>query len=434
MRRLYLLLFFISLAPDSNAQEKLSLQEAIQIALEKNYNIQLVSKDLEIAANNVYVGNAGMLPSVQADFSKNSSIQNSTQTLLGGDTRSVVNGKNQSMSYGASLDWTIFDGFRMFSRYEQLKTVEELGKAYLKQEILVTINEVIRNYYNLINLEQQLNAFVTAVELSTYRYETANNRYQIGRASKLEVLAAKVDLNSDTTKLLYQENLIQNSKTRLNELLVRDPQYNFVVTDSISINSTLQRDDLLKTAQTNNPEIKIALINMQLSELQLKEVKGARYPVFNARTNYTISNSSTELGFATNSRGKGFNYGLTASVNIFNGLRQRRNEQNSKILIEQNELSLEKVNSAIATQLTIAYQTYLTNLKLANFEERNVSIAKDNLDITLEKFTIGTIAPIEYREAQRNYTEATVRLNESRYEAKLAEVALKQISGTLDFF
>lgn len=125
---------------------------------------------------------------------------------------------------------------------------------------------------------------------------------------------------------------------------------------------------------------------------------------------------------------------MTTSVSIFNGLRQRRNKQNSRILIEQNELSLEKMNSAITTELTIAYQTYLTNLKLANFEERNMSIAKDNLDITLEKFNIGTIAPIEYREAQRNYTEATVRFNESRYEAKLAEVVLKQISGTLDFF
>lgn len=434
MRRIYLLLFFISLAIDSIAQEKLSLQEAIQIALEKNYNIQLVSKDLAIAENNVHVGNAGMLPSVQADFSRNSSIQNSTQTLLSGDTRSVVNGKNQSMSYGASLDWTIFDGFRMFTRYERLKTVEERSKAYLKQEILLTINEVISNYYNLINLEQQLDAFVTAIELSTYRYETANNRYQIGRASKLEVLAAKVDLNSDTTKLLRQESLIQNSKSRLNELLVRDPQYEFVVTDSIFINNGLQREDLLITAQAKNPELKIALINMQLAELQLKEVKGARYPVLNARTTYSFSNSSTELGFATKSHGKGFNYGITASLSIFDGLRQRRNEQNSRILIEQNELSLEKVNSAISTELTIAYQNYITNLKLANFEERNMIIAKDNLDITLEKFNIGAIAPIEYREAQRNYTEATVRFNESRYEAKLAEVVLKQISGTLDFF
>src|SRR5690606_13218979 len=239
--------------------------------------------------------------------------------------------------------------------------------------------------------------------LSTYRYETANSRYQIGRASKLEVLAAKVDLNSDTTRLLSQENLIQNSKIRINELLARDPQIDFIITDSIFVNAGLQRDDLLETAKANNPEIKIALINMHLAELQLREIKGARYPVVVARTAYTISNSSAELGFATKSKGRGFNYGLTASVNIFNGMRQRRNEQHSKILMEQNILNLANINHAIEARLTVAYQTYTTSLKLASLEERNVAIAKQNLDITLEKFTIGSIAPLEYRDAQRNY-------------------------------
>ncbi len=434
MRRLFTILFCTFWTLTSVGQEKLSLEDAIRTALDKNYNIQLVSKDLEIAENNVYLGNAGMLPSITGDLTKNSSIQNSTQTLLSGDTRSVSNGKSNSLSYGASLDWTIFDGFRMFTRYEQLKTFQDLGHAYLKQEILTTINDVISTYYNLVNLQQQLNAFITAVDLSTYRYETANSRYQIGRASKLEVLAAKVDLNSDTTRLLSQENLIQNSKIRINELLARDPQIDFIITDSIFVNAGLQRDDLLETAKANNPEIKIALINMYLAELQLREIKGARYPVVVARTAYSISNSAAELGFATKSKGRGFNYGLTASVNIFNGMRQRRNEQQSKIQIEQSELGVEKVNNAIATQLTSAYQTYLTNLKLTTLEERNMNIAKENLDITLEKFNIGTIAPIEYREAQRNYTEATVRFNESRYEAKLAEVILKQISGVVDFF
>lgn len=432
MKKIWMIVSGVLISFVSFAQEPLSLQNAIQLALENNFDIKLVAKDLEIAENNTYIGNAGMLPSISADLSRNASVQNSTQTLLTGDTRSVNNGKSQSLAYGASLNWTIFDGFRMFTRYDRLKTIQELEKAYVKQEILSTINDVVSVYYNLANLQQQMNAFVTAVELSTYRYETANNRYLIGRASKLEVLAAKVDLNTDTTKLLYQENLIQTSKTRINELLARDLQLDFVITDSILVNPGLQRAELLQLAQGNNPDIKIALINSQLAELQLKEVKGARYPVLNASTAYTLSNSSAELGFATKSKGRGFNYGVTASVNVFNGLRQRRDEQHSKILIEQNELNLANINQAIEAQLSVAYQTYLTNLKLATLEERNVGIAKQNLDITLEKFTIGTIAPLEYREAQRNYIDAVVRFNDSRYQAKLAEVMLRQISGTLN--
>lgn len=432
MKRLYIMLLSAFWGLSSQAQEQLSLQEAIQIALERNYDIQLVAKDLKVAENNVYIGNAGMLPSVSADFSTNASIQTSKQTLLSGEKRESENGRNKSMAYGVNLGWTIFDGFRMFTRYDQLKTLEQLEQSYLQQEIITTINDVVGNYYNLVNLQQQMEAFITAVDLSTYRYETAESRYQIGRASKLEVLAAKVDLNTDTTMLLRQENSIQLSKIRINELLARDPQTNFMIKDSIQINPSLERGLLLKAAKENNPAIKIALINTHLAELQLKEVKGARYPVINANTAYNLSNSSTELGFTTKSNNRGFNYGLTASLNIFNGFRQRRNEQNSKILIEQSALNLEKINSSIESQLTSAYDTYLTNLKLASLEERNRAIAKQNLDITLEKFNIGTIAPIEYREAQRNYTDASVRFNDARFQAKLAEIALKQLSGSLE--
>lgn len=431
MKKIGILLLFVFIASSSYAQEQLSLQKAISIALENNYDIHIIAKDLQIANNDVYIGNAGMLPTVSGDLSKNTTIQNSTQTLLSGDTRTVDNGQNRSLAYGVALDWTIFDGFRMFTRYEQLETIKELGEANLKQEILLTVHDVVSNYYNLVNLNQQTKALLTAIDLSVYRHETANNRYQIGRASKLEVLAAKVDLNTDTTNLLRQEDLIHQTQTRINELLARDPQTEFTVPDSILVDQGLRRNELLEAAKKNNPDIKIALINNHLAKLQLKEVKGTRYPTISLNSAYTFSNSSAELGFSTKSNGRGFNYGLTASMNIFNGFTQRRNEQNAKILIDQSVLRMEKIDQEIEAQLTSSYQTYRTNLELARLEARNLEIAKQNMDITLAKFKIGTIAPIEYREAQRNFIDASVRLNNSRYQAKLAEIALKQISGTI---
>ncbi len=420
---------FISLS--CAGQEQLSLQKAINTALENNYNIQIVAKDLQIADNDIHIGNAGMLPSISGDLSKNNTIQNSTQTLLSGDTRTVDNGKNSSLTYGAALDWTIFDGFSMFARYEQLKTEKELGEANLKQEILLTVHDVVSNYYNLVNLEQQTKALLTAIDLSIYRHETANNRYQIGQASKLEVLAAKVDLNTDTTNLLRQEDLINQTKIRINTILARNAQTAFTVPDSILVDHSLQVSELMETAKKNNPDIKIALINNHLAELQLKEVKGARYPQLKLSSAYTLSNSSTQLGFATKSKGTGFSYGLTASINVFNGFVQRRNEQNAAIQIDQSRLMVERIDQEIDAQLATSYDTYRTSLELARLEERNMQIAKQNMDITLEKFKIGTIAPIEYREAQRNFIDASVRYNNSRYQAKLAEIALKQIAGTI---
>src|SRR5690606_1237206 len=101
-------------------QAILTVRQAVEIALLNNYDIRLSKNDLLIAQENVTYGNAGMLPSVTGDFSQNNNLQNSTQTQNTGVVRSLDNARNNSMTYGVSVGWTIFDGFGMFSRYETL--------------------------------------------------------------------------------------------------------------------------------------------------------------------------------------------------------------------------------------------------------------------------------------------------------------------------
>ncbi|MFC3198991.1 TolC family protein [Parapedobacter deserti] len=413
------------------AQPKLALEEAIVIALESNYDIRLVANDAAIATNNVHIGNAGMLPAVSADVSSAAAIQNTTQTLLSGETRALRGAESRSVAYGASLDWTIFDGFQMFTRYEQLKEWKALGDANLKATILATVSEVVSNYFDLVQQRQLISATQTALELSAFRYQTAENRYQIGQASKLEVLAASVDLNTDTTNLLRQRDQYRSTQIRLNELLARDVHTDFTVSDTIIIASDLNYEILSESAKQMNPALQAAIINQRISELELKRVKGERYPVVSVSSAYTRARSRTELGFSTRSRNNGFNYGISASMNLFNGLMQRRNEQNAEFALEAAEMEVGKVRQNVEAQLLAVYQTYLMNLELVRLEERNKNIAEENMGITLEKFKLGSIAPLEFREAQRNFVDASARFSTAQYQAKLAEITLNQIAGTL---
>jgi outer membrane protein TolC len=413
------------------AQEILNLEDAVAIALKQNYDIRLVSNDVAIAKNNANLANAGMLPSVTGDASASAATQNTTQTLLSGATRSLKQARNTSMAYGANLDWTVFDGFQMFARYDQLKELQKLGDANLKQAILSTVFNVVSEYFNLVQQKQQLTALRTALDLSKYRLEMAENRYQIGRASKLEVLASKVDLNTDTTNLMRQNVLFSNTKIRLNEILARDVNTLFDVTDSISIEDNLKYDNLLNLALQHNPALQAALINRRIAQLELKEVKGQRYPTIDINSAYTRTRTTAELGFATKNQGNGFSYGVSASMNIFNGFLQKRNERNAALAIENASINLEKTNQALLSQLSSAYQTYLVNLELVDREQGNQMVAKQNMDITLEKYRLGSITPLEFREAQRNYVDASVRFSNAQYEAKMAEIGLKQIAGSL---
>lgn len=413
------------------AQERLTLEQAVQLALENNYDIRLTRNDIDIAKNNVSRANAGMLPVVTGNFSTNNTISNTRQTLSSGQQQERNGARNTNLAYGPVVSWQVFDGLAMFARYDQLKQLENLGEATFKLTVQTTLADVVNNYYNLVQQQQQMKALKEAVDISRLRLTNSNNRYTIGRAAKLEVLAASVDLNTDTTNLLRQIDLYRSTKVRLNELLARDVSTEFTVSDTIIIQNKLQLNELQALASTQNPALQAALINQRVAELNLKQVKAGRYPSIGLNTGYNFNRSTSELGFAQSSVGRGFNYGITASINIFNGLLQKRFERNAAIEIDNAKIEYDKTTQNISAQMLSLYQTFITNLQLVKLEQENLEVARQNLDITMEKFRLGSIAPLEFREAQRNYIDASARNTNAQFEAKLAEVQLQQLAGTL---
>ena len=417
----------------TNAQEVLTIEEAMKIALENNFEIKIAKNNTKINETNVTIGNAGMLPVATATIVDNNSIQNTSQTRQDGTSTSLDNAKNNSLNYGVTLGWTVFDGMKMFARLDQLKELQKLGDSQLKQTILVKIGQVNSAYYDLVQQQQQLSALDTTIVISKQRVELAQNRFSIGKASKLEVLNAQVDLNTDQVALLRQKESYANAKILLNQHLARDPKIDFKVSDLVTVDSKLVLADLIDLAQKQNPALETQVINKRIAELQLKQVKADRYPVVNLTSGYNFADSQSSLGFTTQSSAKGLNYGFNATLNIFDGFNQHRNEKVAKLQIENTQIAIEQQNLILNTQLSTAFQTYLTNLELIDLEEDNEAIAKQNLDITLDKFRIGTITTLDFRTAQLNYVNAKVRYSNAQYEAKLSEIALKELAGNINF-
>jgi len=427
-----LILFFFCILK-MNAQEILAIEDAVKIALENNYEIKIASNNLLIDKTNVSTGNAGMLPKVAASITDNNSVQNISQTRSDGTITKLDNAKNNSLNYGVGLDWTIFDGFRMFARLDQLKELQKLGEAQLKLTIITKISDVNSTYFDLVQQQQQLSALDSTIVISNQRLNLAQNRFTIGKASKLEVLNAQVDLNTDKVTLLRQKELFANTKILLNQILARDTKTNFIVVDSIKLDNTLLLPELSALAEKQNPQLEAQIINRRVSELQLKQIKATRYPTVRVNTGYNFAESQSSLGFTTQSSARGLNYGFSASLNLFDGFAQNRNEKIAKIQIENSKMVIDQQSLALNSELATSYQTYLTNLELIALEEKNEAIAKQNLTITLDKFRIGTITTLEFRTAQLNYVNAKVRYSNAQFQAKLSEIALKELAGNLSF-
>lgn len=431
----YVLLVFFSLICGCNvaAQEVLTLETAIKSALENNFEIKISKNDLEINKVNVAAGNAGMLPKITANIVDNNSIQNTTQTRSDGTVTKLDNAKNNSFVYGVGLDWTIFDGFKMFVKLDQLKVLEKAGQAKLKQTIITKISDVTSTYYSLVQQQQQLAALDSTLIISRQRVTLAQNRFTIGKASKLEVLNAQVDLNADTTALLQQKEQFANTKTVLNQIVARDLTIDFLVNKDIAIDEKLSLPTLIALAEKQNPQLEVQIINKKIAELQLKQIKADRYPTIRVNSAYNFSQSEASLGFITQSSARGLNYGFTASLNLFDGFAQQRNEKTAALQVANSKIAIEQQSQLLKATLTTSFQTYVTNLELTKLEQKNEAIAKQNLQITLDKFRIGTITTLEFRAAQLNYINAKVRNSNAQFQAKLSEISLKELAGNLNF-
>jgi outer membrane protein len=431
--RFYIYTFFCFFSLLCSAQDLLTVEDAVATALENNYDIQLSATDLKIDQQNVSLANAGLLPTLSGTLNQNNNIQYSKQTRADGTVQELNNARNNSLTYGVNLGWTIFDGFRMFARYDQLKTLQKLGETELKFAVLTSVNDVMGTYFNIVQQQQMLKALDTAIVISKQRVTTADNRFKIGKAAKLEVLNAQVDLNTDQTNFLRQKEQYENSKTYLNQLMARDLTTKFVVVDSVTADDELQLADLLNLSGQQNPQIQIAMINKRVAELNLKQVRSMRYPQIDVSTGYLFSDSESSLGFARTNNSRGLNYGIAASINIFDGFLQKRNENIAKLQIASSDIIIKQQTQAINSQLISAYQTYMTNLELVQLEAKNVQIAQQNLDITMEKYRIGTITTLEVRTAQLNYVNAIARNSTAQYNAKMSEINLKVLAGNLTF-
>ncbi|TDG34870.1 TolC family protein [Pedobacter changchengzhani] len=431
-KKLYLTIVFIGISCISFAQEKLTLQQAITIALQNNYDIKISKNDIDIAKNNATIGNAGMLPNVQGSYTNGGSLQNTTQTPANGPDKVIRGARSTNNNLGADLNWTIFNGFTMFANYDRLKELQKQGELNSRLVILNTVSDVISSYYDIVRQQQLVAAADSSMDVSVLRSKIAKIKLQLGKGSKLDLLAAQVDYNSDTSNYLQTKNTLQLAKVRLNQLLVRTIDTDFTVDNVITLDATLTYNQLAELTEKQNPNVQNAFINQKIATLNLKSIRGARYPVVSLNSGYSRANSTSPTGFNQKFEANGLTYGISAKINIFDGFLQRQQERNAKIEIDNSLLNLNKTKIDVNAQLRTAFQNYRTYLDLINLEQRNLDIAKENLDITLAKYRLGSIAPLELREAQRNEIDAKNRFIEMQYQTKIAETTLKEISGTIN--
>ncbi len=429
------ILLFISLFSYADVlaqeQKKLSLEESIRIGLDNNYSIKIAKNEEELSEQNRKAAVSALLPRVDASAGLSRSINDTRQVFVTGGINERDAAKTVSQNASVALSWTLFDGMKMFAAYDRLKELERLGEVNAKAMVQGVVADIIINYYAIVAANEQLKASKEALEVSKSRLSIAENKSQVGSGSTLDLLNAKVDYNADYSNFLNQQENYKNLKARFNEILVQPISNDFELIDTIPNATTLNVDELYGKLLIQNPQLISAKSRQRIAELNIKEVSADRYPTLRLNSGYNYNNQNAEAGFFIENRTQGFNYGITASLNIFNGLLQSKREKIAKIQAQSAEMDLNSVKLNLEANWKTLVNSYQNNLTLLKLESENQEISKRNLDISIDKYRLGGISSFQLREAQRNFIEANSRYVNALYQFKLAETSLLELAGDL---
>ena len=431
MKRILFILLII-IADFSYAEDAISLKQLIEKGLEQNFQIRMVRNEQKISDNNLSPGNAGYLPTIELNTSFNGTESNTGQYPQDGSQETLLSGvSNQNLSAALNLNWTIFDGFNIQANYSKLKEFQEMGVLRTRMNIENYVADLTAEYYNFIQQTIRLNNLKSAVKLSKERLRIVEARYNIGNLSRLDLQQARVDFNTDSSRLIRQHEVLYATKIKINQLIAdEDVERHLTVADTIiSFDALLDKTVLWQQALQQNTYLQIANKEKNVKVLELQSARSSNYPYLKFNAGYGYNENTYEYATYRKQNSLGFNYGINLGYNIFDGFNRSRKQKNAQIAISNQELMIEELTLSLKSDFSNLWMAYINNMELTTLEKENLTHAIENYEIAIERYKLGDLSGIELREAQNSLLEAEERLVQAQYLTKLCEISLLEISG-----
>jgi outer membrane protein TolC len=434
----FLIIFLSTLS--SFSQEILTKQEALAITLKNNFGIKIATNNVEIAKNNSDILNTGFLPTATltsgADYRRNNQSLTFTDRDTGDDAQISGDGII-TKTYNASLgvNYTIFDGLGRKYNYKQLQETYNLSELQARETIENTYLQLFTIYFQIARLSENKDNLQEALSISKKRLTRAQYQYDYGQSTKLEYLNAQVDVNNDSITYITAKQQLSNAKRGLNVILGVDKATNYSVETEVTYNKLLNLADLEEKTISNNSLLKQNETNIAISEFNIKVNQANYFPTLGFNASYGFNRTENEnlinpFG-AKLITSDGLNAGLNLTWNIFDGGGTKTRVANAKIALDNQQILLEQQKANIKNNLKNTWENYNNQLFILKAQEQNVLSNQNNFERTQERFKLGQITSVEFRQAQINLINAKTALNNAKFDAKLIELQLLQLSGEI---
>lgn len=413
-------------------QNVLSTQEAVELALEFNHGIKIAKNNVEIADNNADILNSEFLPRITGNAGATYNRDNTDAEFSNGNSTSLNGAESSRYNSSINVNYTLFDGLGRQYNYKILKEEKQLSELDARETIENTILQLFTVYYNVAQLSENSRSLEETLNISKDRLTRAEYQFAYGQTTKLGVLNAQVDINNDSINVINANNRLINSKRDLNVVLGNAISNTFEVDTLITFVMQLNKTELLEKMKSNNVTLLQLEKNLLISEYNIKSWRSDYLPTLGLTGSYGWNkNNNNAASFLLVSTSTGLSGGINLSWNLFDGGGTITRVKNAKINLENQQLQKEQIILNIERDFNNAWDDYQNKLTIYNIQEENILTSKNNFDRTQEKFRLGQVTSIEFRQAQLNLLLAKLSRNQAKYDAKLAELFVLQLSGEI---
>ena len=424
---------FMSFCMTSIAAQKLvSVSEAIELALENNYGIKIISNNKEIAKNNAGVLNSGYLPTVTSSSGATFNRDNLEAEFANGESTALNGAKSSRYNASINLNYTLFDGLGRYYDYKRLKETYKLSELQARETIENTIAQLYVVYYNVAQVTENVAVLEKTLTISKDRITRANYQFEYGQGTMLNVLNAQVDINNDSINLINAKQQLVNTKRDLNVVLGNVISSEFRVDTTIDFKLNIDQNDLANKVKLNNVNLLQLDKNIMINTFIVKANKSGYLPSLGLTGSYGWNKGNNNAAsFVAVSTNTGLSGGLSLSWNLFDGGATATRVTNAKIELENRSLEKESMVIDIERNFNNAWDDYQNKLTIFQVQENNIITSTNNFNRTQEKYKLGQATSIEFRQAQLNLINSELNRNQAKYAAKIAELTVLQLSGEL---
>ena len=417
----------------SNGQEKLTVSEAVKITLENNLDIKIIENQNKIQKNNASLLNSGYLPTIRSSAGFNSSNQNVEIETPNNISGKLDDMKSENSFSNISLQYILFDNSGRRFNYKKSKELSKRSDLEVREVIENTLYQLYTVFYEVSRLIEETKIIKSSLEISKSRLERKIAQFEFGQSNKLQLLNAEVDVNTDSINYLNSIKNLSNAKRDLNLVMNVDLNADYELDDNVVYNTNESILNFYNNASENNTKLKIYNRNIEISNYELKSIRSTYLPSVGLIGSYDWNESINDNPYAFFNKNiySGISGGVNLSWDIFKSGKRITANKNAKVLYENSKIEKEKAYLNFQKELTNSFETHKNNLFILKVQEESLKTSNNNFQRFLEKYNIGTVSSIEFRNAQLNLLNAKLSRNTAKYIAKLSELYFLKISGAI---